>query len=166
VNGHKGNQYLRQLAVVRKAQFDAGSYSEKRLLATEIVNSIKALDPPGRFLRRHPTAPGGRHLDPTVGSFSTWEELDLEKSIHKACQVMRDIDRQDRQHRLEKKLAKINRMQSLYTHLMDDGTLGRDDEKIVASPDVESGLDAMVVMDSDAASKPMEYIVAMKEHVV
>jgi hypothetical protein len=52
VNGHVGNERFRQLAIDRKPQFDAGNYSEKRALATEVVNIIRSLDPPGRFLKR------------------------------------------------------------------------------------------------------------------
>ncbi|VEU43889.1 unnamed protein product [Pseudo-nitzschia multistriata] len=52
VNGHVGNARLRALAMERKPQFDAGNYTEKRVLAAEIVAAIKALDPPGRFLKK------------------------------------------------------------------------------------------------------------------
>lgn len=52
VNGHVGNARLRKMALERKAQFDAGNYTEKRQLASEIVTLIKSLDPPGRFLKK------------------------------------------------------------------------------------------------------------------
>mmetsp|Transcript_1959 Transcript_1959/g.5197 ORF Transcript_1959/g.5197 Transcript_1959/m.5197 type:complete len:999 (-) Transcript_1959:966-3962(-) len=51
VNGHVGNARLRSLALERKARFDTGNYTEKRLLAAEIVAHIRALNPPGRFLK-------------------------------------------------------------------------------------------------------------------
>jgi hypothetical protein len=87
----------------------------------------------------------------------------MEKSIHKACQVMRDIDRQDRQHRIERKLTKMHRMQNMYTHLMEEGP----EEKIEAPPDVESVLDAIAGMETAAAvSKPTDDVAALKEHVV
>lgn len=98
VNGHSGNARFRTLAMERKPQFDAGNYSEKRALATEIVGMIRSLEPPGRFLRKMSNSPrivdenwdGSRTID------GQWEELSDEKAIHKACQVMRDIARPDR----------------------------------------------------------------------
>jgi len=36
VNGHVGNQRLRKLAMERKAQFDEGSYTEKRALVSQV----------------------------------------------------------------------------------------------------------------------------------
>lgn len=106
MNGHTGNQFLRQLAVARKPQFDAGTYTDKRAVSSEIVTIIKNLDPPGRFLcKAKPTrAKDGQitYLPPE----SEWVELDLERAIHKACQVMRDIDRQDRKERDERRIAR------------------------------------------------------------
>jgi hypothetical protein len=128
VNGHIGNARLRTLASERKIQFDSGGYTEKRALATEIVQIIKALDPPGRFLKRskknkpedeqllllqqqqqqlllqqqqqqQQDGQGNMFNLPPRGLDGTWEELSDEKSIHKACQVMRDIDRPDRKDR-------------------------------------------------------------------
>lgn len=83
MNGHVGNARFRQLATKRKPLFDAGNYSEKRSLATEIVGLIRGLEPPGRFLKR------GKGTD-------VWEELSDDRAIHKACQVMRDLQRPDR----------------------------------------------------------------------
>ena len=54
INGHVGNTNFRKLCLERKQAFDAGNYSEKRALATEVVQLTKALDPPGRFLKRVP----------------------------------------------------------------------------------------------------------------
>ena len=124
MNGHTGNQHLRHLATARKSQFDAGTYTEKRALATEIVSIIKGLSPPGRFLRKaKPTRPSIHSPGDDIGddgvegqaakapppAESDWEELDMERSIHKACQVMRDIDRQDRKDREERRRAKKQR---------------------------------------------------------
>jgi len=127
VNGHVGNQRLRTLAQERKAAFDAGNYTEKRSLANEIVSILKALDPPGRFLKRASKKGtdadgGGTNNDdmaedtpvkkeeeddsPKDPSECEWEELGDEKAIHKACQVMRDIDRPDRKDREERRLKK------------------------------------------------------------
>jgi hypothetical protein len=105
VNGHIGNSRLRTLALDRKIQFDSGNYTEKRALATEVVQIIRTLDPPGRFLKRvaasakKPAKEGNDWILPPRGLDGTWEELNDEKAIHKACQVMRDIDRPDRKDR-------------------------------------------------------------------
>jgi len=155
VNGHVGNQRFRKLAVDRKPQFDAGNYSVKRALATEIVGIIRSLDPPGRFLKRvkkkkkknnttvrdnqqqttttdqnnnnkddndnndnnhagddntdnssttgednnnndNTTDNGNNREVPVRGLDGSWEELSDDRAIHKACQVMRDINRPDR----------------------------------------------------------------------
>lgn len=112
VNGHVGNERFRQLAIDRKPQFDAGNYSEKRALATEVVNIIRSLDPPGRFLKRV-TSGGNKNTSSSDnnpankegeegGSLQArgldggWEELSDDRAIHKACQVMRDLNRPDR----------------------------------------------------------------------
>ena len=117
VNGHIGNQRLRTLAQERKAAFDAGNYTEKRSLANEIVSILKALDPPGRFLKKASKNPDDEDEDPDGApnkkkddeaptAESEWVELGDEKAIHKACQVMRDIDRPDRKDREERRLKK------------------------------------------------------------
>lgn len=92
VNGHVGNANFRKLCLERKEQFDAGNYSEKRNLATEVVNIIRNQDPPGRFLK-HVKASEDTAAE---GEAIQWEELTDDRSIHKACQVMRDIARPDR----------------------------------------------------------------------
>ncbi len=161
MNGHIGNERLRTLAQERKRAFDAGSYTEKRQLATEIVQIIRSLDPPGRFLKRvtpskassssssKPTTDGNnpvaapkdggavpsengsidngpsevggepgqpeQHGEASGGAREEggpnivdgiWEELSDEMSIHKTCQVMRDIARPDRKHREERRLER------------------------------------------------------------
>jgi hypothetical protein len=104
VNGHSGNERLRKLASERKAQFDAGNCMARRNLAMEIVTIIRNLDPPGRFLKQagvqQTNATGGGGVDTLMdGGGATWEEVTDDKAIHKACQVMRDLDRPDRQDR-------------------------------------------------------------------
>lgn len=123
VNGHIGNQRLRKLALERKTAFDAGNYTEKRSLASEIVTIIKALDPPGRFLKRasKKNDDGGvqdgdeSKEEDTKDQEGEWEELSDEKSIHKACQVMRDIDRPDRKDREERRAKKKQKLMETKT---------------------------------------------------
>lgn len=91
---------LRTLAGERKPQFETGGFAEKRALACEIMQKIRALDPPGRFLRKTQSrqASGPPVLE--------WEEVSDETAIHKACQAMRDIDRPDRKDRIDRKRLK------------------------------------------------------------
>lgn len=81
VNAHRGNTRFRALCFARKPEFEAGNHAAKRRVATEIVGMTKAL--PGRFLKRKQDK-------------GPWYELSTEKSILKACQVMRDFQRPDR----------------------------------------------------------------------
>jgi hypothetical protein len=114
VNGHNGNKFLRELAMTRKRQFDAGNYTEKRKLATEIVTIIQQLQPPGRFLSLT-TKDSSSTADTSLrhGPEGSWVEVGLDKAIIKACQVMRDIDRPDRKYRVDRKVARLNRLQAL-----------------------------------------------------
>lgn len=75
VNLNKGNQKFRALCFKRKPEFDAASHAAKRRIATEIVNQTKAAN--GRFLKRK--------VDK-----GPWYEIDTERAILKACQVMRE----------------------------------------------------------------------------
>jgi hypothetical protein len=122
VNGHSGNERLRKLAAARKGQFDAGNCSDKRILAMEMVTIIRNLDPPGRFLKK-------AHSNGTAGAITNhvaagvvmmeggWEEVTDEKAIHKACQVMRDMDRTDRKDRQERRGQKNRRPRKDAKHL-------------------------------------------------
>ena len=93
-------------------------------MAVEIYTIIKGLKPPGRFLRKaKPTRPThlpdgddddndgveGQAAKVSPPAESDWEELNVERSIHKACQVMRDIDRQDRKDREDRRRVKKQR---------------------------------------------------------
>jgi hypothetical protein len=122
VNGHIGNQRLRTLAQERKIAFDAGNYTEKRSLANEIVTILKALDPPGRFLKRASKKGDDEAIkkEESKEAESEWEELGDEKAIHKACQVMRDIDRPDRKDREERRLKKKQKVMEKKLDKVDD----------------------------------------------
>ena len=117
VNGHYGNKYLRELAMTRKCAFDSGNYTDKRKLATEVVTMIQQLQPPGRFLTLNKLKPnktnteGGENVSSVAESH--WEAVGIDKAIMKTCQVMRDIDRPDRKYRVDRKLARLNRLQAL-----------------------------------------------------
>ena len=97
INQHRGNQHFRALCFHRKAEFDVGNHTNKRRIATEVVQMVRSLDPSGRFLKRQWEGPSKRAADdadrPSKGP---WLELSGEKAVLKACQVMRDFRRPDR----------------------------------------------------------------------
>jgi hypothetical protein len=81
VNGRKGNMRFRALCFARKLEFEAGNHAAKRRIATEIVMTVTRQHQ-SRFFKKV--------------SDSVWEEMTMEASIQKACQVMRDYQRPDR----------------------------------------------------------------------
>jgi hypothetical protein len=92
IASHPGNERFRSLVNKR---YDANyctsfSTSEKRALAVEIVSHIQSLDPPGRFLKRAGRSTSSRGLQ------GPWEELSRNDCIRKACQALRDCNRNDR----------------------------------------------------------------------
>lgn len=91
---HAGNERFRALVNSRYDVNYCSSYSlgEKRAVAEDIIAHIKALDPPGRFLKR-----AGRSKKPVKGLEGPWEELTKEEAIKKTCQALRDCNRHDRE---------------------------------------------------------------------
>jgi hypothetical protein len=81
VNGRPGNKRFRALCFARKLEFEAGNHAAKRRIATEIVMTVTRQHN-ARFFKK--------------GSDAVWEEMTMEASIQKACQVMRDYQRPDR----------------------------------------------------------------------
>jgi len=86
------NERFRSLIQLRHDENYCTAYttSEKRAVAEQILAHIRALDPPGRFLRRCGRAPTSRGLQ------GPWEELSDREIIKKTCQALRDCSRQDR----------------------------------------------------------------------
>lgn len=171
VNGHVGNARLRVLALERKAQFDAGNYTEKRSLATEIVQIVRALKPPGRFLKKATPKPAATDKESSAekeapkGLDDGWEELSDEKAIHKACQVMRDIDRpdrKDRELRRAKKKQKLTSGEGKTT--LDETPVKVEGEKEESTKDEKSS--AMDVLASTSAEKTVQDAVAETEQAL
>jgi hypothetical protein len=77
---------------------------------------------------------------PPRGLDGTWEELNDEKAIHKACQVMRDIDRPDRKDREVRRRKKLK--------------LGPDGEECSVTSDAAAKEDAAVPAAVPAADTP------------
>ena len=144
--------------MARKCEFDAGNYTEKRKLATEIVTIIKELQPPGRFLslpkmqstNKVDTGNEQCSMAPNV-AVSNWEEVGLDKAIMKACQVMRDIDRADRKYRVDRKASRLNRLQALSLVIPNnDGTTDNSDgNHAVDDNDTEQKCVLDVINDDD-----------------
>lgn len=91
---HAGNERFRALVNSRHDANYCHAYTtaEKRAVAEEIVAHIRALNPPGRFLRRSKR----KFNRSSRGLEVPWEELTREEEIKKTCQALRDCNRQDR----------------------------------------------------------------------
>jgi hypothetical protein len=180
VNGHVGNSRLRTLALERKTQFDSGNYTEKRSLATEIVQIVRALKPPGRFLKKvsAKAAAAAAALaaekdstdkDAPKGLDDGWEELSDEKAIHKACQVMRDIDRPDRKDR---ELRRAKKKQKLVSGEGDEKEETVEETPVKSDEDKEDSITkeekttAMDVLASTSAEKTVQDAVAETEQAL
>jgi hypothetical protein len=89
---HPGNERFRSLITTRYDENYCSSFStiEKKALAKEIIAHIKALDPPGRFLKRSGSSSCNR------GFTGPWEELTPKEVLKKTCQALRDCNRNDR----------------------------------------------------------------------
>mmetsp|Transcript_20868 Transcript_20868/g.29449 ORF Transcript_20868/g.29449 Transcript_20868/m.29449 type:complete len:771 (+) Transcript_20868:242-2554(+) len=78
INAHPGNEQFRGLVEkYRRIYLNARFKQEKRLIASSIVDEIKALDPPGRFLAKDPAT-------------ETWFAVGEEKARDKTSQALRE----------------------------------------------------------------------------
>ena len=89
---HPGNERFRALVQSKYDESYCTTFTtrEKRALAQEIIDHIKSLIPPGRFLKR----PGKNHTN--RGLKGPWEELPSKEVLKKTCQAVRDCNRNDR----------------------------------------------------------------------
>jgi hypothetical protein len=85
-NSHIGNIKFRQLISQYKPRYTAASRSNKPLVAEEVVQIWRNLDPPGRFLIR---------TDPSLGDDSTWHDVGNRRARKKASQALREKDRSE-----------------------------------------------------------------------
>jgi hypothetical protein len=83
---HPGNQRFRALVKSRSNNpfYSRYTRSAKLVVAQEIINHIRNLKPPGRFLK-HPSSVS-----------NTWEKLSDKETLKKTCQALRDCSRVDR----------------------------------------------------------------------
>ena len=89
INGHVGNEKFRKIVEGKRLLYLTARYKrEKRIIAASVVEEIRSLRPPGRFLckvqleghRR------GRRKAPDLG----WQEVGDGKAIEKASQALRE----------------------------------------------------------------------------
>ncbi len=89
INTNPGNERFRKLVDSKKRLYLTARFKrEKRLIASNIVAEIHALNPPGRFLAKVPDAEAkkgerGAHA-------LAWYEVDLEKARDKTSQALRE----------------------------------------------------------------------------
>jgi len=84
ISAHPGNRTLRKIVEDHKSAFLKAKKKEKRIIARRIVDEIRALDPPGRFLIEDPSSAnseGGGDKDGILGI--DWVEVDTEKAVGK-----------------------------------------------------------------------------------
>ncbi len=82
---HLGNQKLRDISNGYFYRYNNVKKSEKPLIVKAIWEQFKAMDPPGRFLKRKPSSAPDEEC---------WVEVSEEVGIEKVSQVLRDLRRQ------------------------------------------------------------------------
>jgi hypothetical protein len=80
VNSHAGNIQFREIIATLKKEYLAKTTKklEKAPIASKIVNDIRSMEPPGRFLKE----------DPDTG---LWFDIGDAKAIKKAGQALREV---------------------------------------------------------------------------
>jgi len=76
---HPGNLRFRSIICEIKEEYMISTYPEKKKYAMQVVEKIKSLDPPGRFLKRDPTCPK-----------KSWYELSEKETLAKTRQALRE----------------------------------------------------------------------------
>jgi hypothetical protein len=77
VNYHKGNEHFRALVRKHKVAYVACPKAQKGKFSKLIVDEIKALDPPGRFLKQDPAT-------------KLWSDIGEKKALDKTRQALRE----------------------------------------------------------------------------
>lgn len=93
INSHPGNKTFRQWVSKRKEAYNlASSKVEKARVSREIMDKVRALVPPGRFLMREENANFGQPLTPSMmaGVTGFWVEIDETKAMAKTSQALRE----------------------------------------------------------------------------
>ena len=78
-NQHLGNIRFRQLVAEHKVEYIVAQKGEKPKIAMKVVQTWRALDPPGRFLTKS---------DPSLGDNSYWHDVGDKEAKRKASQCL------------------------------------------------------------------------------
>jgi hypothetical protein len=83
INSHKGNITFRNWVRERKEEYNlAANKNEKAKISKDIVDKVKSLVPPGRFLMKNES--------PSSGDRGLWVEIDDTKAMAKTSQALRE----------------------------------------------------------------------------
>lgn len=89
INVHVGNEHYRYLIESKRIEYLTSKFKrEKRVIATQVVEAIHSLSPPGRFLSK--IQAHGRKRGRSKGPDLGWNEIEHEKAIEKASQALRE----------------------------------------------------------------------------
>lgn len=77
VNNHGGNRKFRSLVANQRLEYVAAPKDFKPLFAKKIIDALKSLNPPGRFLQQDPDT-------------KLWHELDEKRAMAKTRQALRE----------------------------------------------------------------------------
>eukprot|EP00978_Attheya_sp_CCMP212_P020406 scaffold58330_cov50-Attheya_sp.AAC.4 len=94
INAHPGNKVFRDWISLEKDNYNlAPNKVEKAHYAMSIVNKVRTLNPPGRFLQRDTEIRGGTAFSSGTGSqnlLGPWVEIDEAKAMAKTSQALRE----------------------------------------------------------------------------
>ena len=94
----EGNHRLRNLCLTYNQRYNNVQKAKKPVIARAIVGKVKAMDPPGRFLKKRSEISESPECVSSNSDVSTsnWVEVDDDIAAEKVSQVFRDIRRQRR----------------------------------------------------------------------
>lgn len=93
ISAHAGNRYLRCIVQDKKQAFLTAKKKEKRQIARRIVDEIKKLDPPGRFLIEDPNSSSAGSDDNEGIRDKAWLLVETEKAVDKVMHRLRERDK-------------------------------------------------------------------------
>lgn len=76
-NRHPGNESFRSLVGVNKEVYVSSSKKQKMAISRSIVEAVRSLFPPGRFLEKNPQT-------------GLWSDIGHKKAVEKTSQALRD----------------------------------------------------------------------------
>ncbi|KAL3806185.1 hypothetical protein ACHAXA_011734 [Cyclostephanos tholiformis] len=89
IGTHPGNRHFRHVVRTWKPAFDTAKKKEKKMIAQRIVEDIKNLDPPGRFLIEDPSDANAKENIME----KAWVIVEAEKAVNKVMHRLRERER-------------------------------------------------------------------------